>query len=87
VPEISRFYGIVIRMRSREHPPPHFHAYYGGANAAVDIRSLGLVGGDRLPPRIVGLIVEWAALHERELLVNWERIMNGLPANRIAPLA
>lgn len=29
MPEIARFYGIVIKLFFGDHPPPHFHAVYG----------------------------------------------------------
>lgn len=37
MPEISRFYGIIIRMRYNDHPPLHFHARYGGQEVTVEI--------------------------------------------------
>ena len=66
MPELSRFYGIVIQMYFGDHPPPHFHAIYGGSKAVVDIESLALIEGD-LPPRARGLVIEWATIHQREL--------------------
>jgi hypothetical protein len=60
MPEISRFYGIVIRMYWRDHNPPHFHAEYSGHEALIEIRGGATVAG-RLPPRAHGLVVEWAA--------------------------
>jgi hypothetical protein len=62
MPEISRFFGIVIKMFSDDHNPPHFHAEYGNDRALVDIRSLFVIDG-RLPLRATGLVIEWAALH------------------------
>jgi hypothetical protein len=50
MPEISRFYGVVIRMYFADHNPPHFHAFYGGQEARIDIQSLAAFSG-RLPPR------------------------------------
>ena len=67
MPEISRFLGIVIKMFFDDHNPPHFHAEYGGDLALIDIRSLAVFSG-RLPPRVTGLVIEWATLHQRELL-------------------
>lgn len=67
MPEISRFFGIVIKMFFDDHNPPHFHAEYGGDLALIDIRSLAVFSG-RLPPRVTGLVIEWATLHQRELL-------------------
>lgn len=62
MPEISRFYGIVIYIYFREHDPPHFHAVYGEHEALIDMRTLGVWAG-HLPARSLGLVVEWAELH------------------------
>lgn len=73
MPEISRFYGIVIRMYLRgEHPPPHFHVQYGEYRASVSIDGLEVVDGD-LPPRAARLVYDWAKLHKQELRDNWSR--------------
>jgi len=85
VPEICRFLGIVIRMYFDDHPPPHFHAAYGGAEARVLIAPVGILDG-RLPPRVLALVVEWATLHEAELMENWRRLHADEPPIRIAPL-
>ena len=50
MPELSRFYGIVVRMFFNDHAPPHFHAYYGSDEALFAIETLSLVAG-RLPAR------------------------------------
>ncbi len=85
MPEISRFLGIIVRMRFNDHPPPHFHVQAAGRTAAVSIRSLRVLEGD-LSPRILGLVVEWAALHRDELLLDWDLAMKRQPLNRIDPL-
>jgi len=85
VPEISRFYGIVIRMYFEDHPPPHFHAYYGEHEAVLSIQTLAIVAG-HLPPRALGLVIEWALLHQQELKSSWSRASSMLPPGRIAPL-
>jgi hypothetical protein len=85
MPEISRFFGIVIRMYFNDHDPPHFHASYAGAEAQVRISPLGVLNG-ALPPRALALVVEWASLHERQLLDNWERLHTDQAPVRIAPL-
>ena len=85
MPEISRFYGIVIRMYFEDHNPPHFHAHYAGREARVDIRSLAVISGS-LPPRATGMVAEWAALHQGELLELWERARNLEPLHTIDPL-
>jgi hypothetical protein len=85
MPEISRFYGVVIRMYHSDHPPPHFHAHYGDAEATIDIRQLAVSTG-RLPPRALGMVVEWAAMHQTELLKLWHRAEQTESLNRIEPL-
>ena len=85
MPEISRFFGIVIRMFFDDHNPPHFHADYGGDEALVDIRNLSVFAG-RLPPRVMGLVIEWATLHREELFVDWERAREQQRLLEIDPL-
>jgi hypothetical protein len=70
VPELSRFYGIVIRMYFGDHNPPHFHAYYEGNEALIEIATLSVIAGN-LSPRAMGLVAEWTLLHRRELEASW----------------
>ena len=72
MPEISRFYGIVIHIYFGDHQPPHFHAHYGGDKAVIAIESLHVLEGS-LPKRAMNLIFDWAGLHQRELLEAFER--------------
>lgn len=85
MPEISRFFGIVIRMYFGDHPPPHFHADYVGAQVKIEIAGLTVIDG-YLPPRALGLVMEWAALHQTELLQLWHRAEANEPLLKIAPL-
>ncbi len=85
MPEVSRFFGIVIRMYFDEHMPPHFHAIYAGAEIEVGIDPIAVRQGG-LPQRALSMVVEWAALHQRELLANWERLRHDQPTVKIAPL-
>src|SRR6188768_677327 len=85
VPEISRFFGIVIQMFWTDHAPPHFHALYGSHEALIAIRTLTVIRGS-LPPRVLGLTLEWAALHRLELMANWQRCETRVPLVQIAPL-
>jgi len=62
MPEISRFFGIVIKMFFDDHNPPHFHAEYGGHVALIEIRNLSVFSGS-LPPRVMGFVIEWARNH------------------------
>lgn len=85
MPEISRFFGIVIQMYNAEHLPPHFHATYAGTRVMVAIAPPVPLEG-RLSPRVLALIVEWSTLHRAELLDNWERLGRHQPPRRISPL-
>jgi hypothetical protein len=57
MPEIARFYGIVIKLFLGDHSPPHFHAIYGEYVALFNIRTLEMIEGD-LPPRAQQLVTE-----------------------------
>lgn len=72
MPEICRFYGIIIRMYYDDHEPAHFHAQYGSAHVIVAIDTLAVIAGT-LPPRALGLVAEWAAQHHSELASAWDR--------------
>jgi len=85
MPQISYFLGVIIRMFYREHNPPHFHAYYGDYETLIDIQKNELLSGN-LPPRVLGLVVEWTALHQEELMANWERSKKQEPLQNIQPL-
>ena len=85
MPEISRFYGIVIRMYFADHNPPHFHAEYAGREARITIDTLALISG-KLPGRALGLVAEWATLHQEELLELWQKASNLEPLHQIEPL-
>ena len=85
MPEISRFFGIVIAMYYRDHEPPHFHVRYAGRAATVGIRPVAVLGGS-IPPRVFGLVSEWALIHEAELAADWERARRGEGLIPIAPL-
>ncbi|MCA9289352.1 MAG: DUF4160 domain-containing protein [Phycisphaerales bacterium] len=85
MPRISQFFGITIAMFYRDHAPPHFHAYYQDAEALIDIRTFALLEG-RLPPRQLGLAVEWAAKRQAELLRNWDRARSNQPLDAVLPL-
>ena len=64
---LSVFYGIVIQMFWREHPPPHFHALYGEYEVQIDLCDLSVLRGT-LPRRAMALVLEWAAEHRDELM-------------------
>ena len=85
MPEISRFFGIVIRIFFNDHDPPHFHAVYGGDEALIEIESLAVYRGE-LPQRALAMALEWAALHREELRRDWDLARRGRPPEPIAPL-
>ena len=85
MPQIIYFLGVIIRMFYRDHNPPHFHAFYGDFEALIDIEKNELISG-QLPPRVLGLVTEWAALHQKELMENWERARRQDSLLSIAPL-
>jgi hypothetical protein len=85
MPEISRFFGIVIAMYYNDHAPPHFHARYGSNKAKILIDPPSLIGGD-LPPRALGMVMEWATLHQDELRENFAAATDGRPTRKIDPL-
>ena len=85
MPEISRFYGIIIKMYFADHAPPHFHAEYAGNEMLVKIDSLAPFAG-KLPPRATALVIEWAGLHQQELQHVWRQARNMQPLDRIDPL-
>lgn len=85
MPEISRFYGIVIRLHFDDHPPPHFHAEYGEDEALININTLAVIAG-HLPGRALGLVVEWASLRQEELSGLWQKAQHKETLGKIQPL-
>ncbi len=85
MPVICRFYGILIKMFFDDHNPPHFHAEYGEYKAIIKIKDFTLTKG-YLPPRALGLVIEWAALHQEELLSDWELAKDNKTLLTINPL-
>lgn len=85
MPRISSFYGIIIWMYWNDHNPPHFHAIYNDFEILIRINDLSIYSGS-LPPRAFGLVMEWASLHQIELLENWELMKEDKPLKKIDPL-
>lgn len=88
MPEIARFFGIVIRMyveSGAAHHRPHFHAYYQEAAAVYGIEPTELLSG-LLPQRQQRMVEVWAAVHLQELLRNWELLQAGRLPDKIVPL-
>jgi len=85
MPELSRFYGIIIRMYPTDHPPPHFHAEYGEYEALIDIQDCEIIAGS-LPSRAFKLVKEWTLLHQTELEELWQTARQSQPLRKLKPL-
>lgn len=85
MPEISRFFGIIIAMFYDAHNPPYFHVRHNVHKAEIAIQTLVLLAG-RLPPRVMGLVMVWATIHQDELMADWLLARQQAELKRIAPL-
>ena len=85
MPEISRFFGLIIALYYNDHQPPHFHVRYGEQQAIIGIENLVLLRGI-LSPRTLWLVIEWASLHQDELKENWRLARAQQPLKPIKPL-
>lgn len=83
MPEIARFYGLIVKMffRKKEHEPPHIHVLYGEYSGEIDIQNGEMMEGD-LPPRAYRLVKEWLVTHKNELLEMW----NSQQIKKLPPL-
>ena len=86
MPEVSRFFGIVIKMFFNDHLPLHFHAEFGEYKAMISIETGEILQGE-MPLKQLKLIQAWVILHEKELIENFEGLRK-LPVSwvRIEPL-
>ncbi|MBN1887174.1 MAG: DUF4160 domain-containing protein [Thermoflexales bacterium] len=84
MPEISRFYGIIVFMNYRDHDPPHFHAGYQDYEITVEIQT-GTVQG-KMPKRALRMVLEWGEEHQDELMNNWQAARDGRRLEKIPPL-
>jgi hypothetical protein len=85
MPEISRFFGMVIMMYYDDHAPPHFHVHYGEHKAIIAIEETVILDG-YLPVRAFRLIAEWTSLHRGELVDDWVLAARHAPLKKIQPL-
>lgn len=85
MPTISIFYGIIVRMFFAEHAPPHFHVVYGDHEATIAIQTLELMEG-KMPRRALELVLDWAELHQTELLENWNLCQKHQQPKKVDPL-
>ena len=88
MPEVSRFFGIIIRMFAEaggQHRQRHFHAYYQDLVAVFSINPIEIMAGD-LPKRERRFVEAWAELHQSELEADWELLQAGKRPLPIMPL-
>ena len=85
MPEISRFFGIIIRMFYEDHNPPHFHVEFNGKKAVFDLHG-NITVGDLSSKTAVKLVREWIDLREDALLEDWKLAQKNMPLKNIAPL-
>lgn len=85
MPELSRFYGIIIRMFYGDHAPPHFHAAYQGEEVQITIETLEVIAGG-ISRRALSFVLEWASLHRGELRHAWTAAAQNQEPDKIAPL-
>ena len=88
MPEICRFFGIIIRMfseRGGQHNRPHFHAYYQDSKAVIAIDDIEILAGN-FPNKQRRLVLAWAEMYQDELLKDWHLLQTGNPPFPIEPL-
>lgn len=88
MPEISRFFGIVVRMFTEmgsTHHRPHIHLWYQDDTAVMAIETAELLGGS-MPLRQRRLVEAWVEIHRAELLEDWELLQSGRRPFKIDPL-
>ena len=89
MPELSRFFGIIVRMFAEaggQHHVAHFHAYWQDQVAVLSIEPVEVIAG-ALPTRQRRLVEAWAELHQQELHDDWSRLQQGQAPVPIDPLA
>lgn len=85
MPEISRFFGIVIAMYYNDHSPPHFHARFAEYEARICIETGAILSGE-LPKKVQSRVNRWLNLHRDELMEDWRLALQRRPLVKIDPL-
>ena len=84
MPEISKFFGIIVSLYWRDHNPPHIHFTYGEYECSISV--LDRVVDGKAPSKVIAKVNEWMDLHEDEILSRWEKAQKGEKIDRIEPL-
>ena len=88
MPEISRFYGLVIKLLyndDEQHHKPHVHVKNGEYKASVGLDGEVLAG--QIPVKQYRILAAWLVIHEEELYRAWNLAVAGKPFDRIGPLS
>ena len=84
MPEISRFYGIIVCLYWKDHNPPHVHFTYGDYECSISV--LDRIVDGQAPAKVISKVNQWIDLHEQEILSLWEKAQSGAQIGRIEPL-
>ena len=87
MPEITRFYGIIIRMYAidiKEHKLPHIHASYNEYRSVFDLEGNEIEGS--MPSKQRKIIEAWMEIHKEELIKLWGLLVEGKEGFSISPL-
>lgn len=84
MPEISKFFGIIVSLYWRDHNPPHIHFTYGDYECSISVFDRVVDG--KAPSKVIAKVNEWMNLHEAEILTLWEKAQKGEKIGRIEPL-
>jgi len=85
MPEISRFFGIIVRMFYDDHNPPHFHVEFQGNKAVFDFQG-NILKGNLKSKTATKLVREWIDIHQMELEEDWQLAQEGKEIKKIDPL-
>ena len=72
-------------MHFNDHNPAHFYAKYGNFKVIIAIDNLAIIEGN-MPPKALSIVIEWASIHQKELLINWNKIIKTGKFTKIKPL-
>jgi len=87
MPELCRFYNIIIRMLyadDDQHHKPHIHVQYAEYKASIGLDGELLAGS--IPEKQLRLIRAWLIIHEDELYAYWNKAVRSEPVGKIEPL-
>ncbi len=84
MPEICRFYGIILSLYWRDHNPPHVHFSYGDFECNISV--IDRVVDGKAPAKVIIKVNQWIDLHEDEILSMWEKARRGEKIGKIEPL-